>query len=139
MSVQGASAVNGTNNFSDVKEIYGSGNSSLGKDDFLKLLVAQLSHQDPLDPMEDREFIAQMASFSELEQMTNLNDTMTNFASGQMLSQYAPLVGKNVEGMDTNGESFSGTIDSIKFVKGKVYATIGETSVPVEYINTIKI
>ena len=138
MSVQGASAVNGTNNFSDVKEVYGKGTGSLGKDDFMKLLVAQLSHQDPLDPMEDREFIAQMASFSELEQITNLNTTMTNFASGQMLSQYAPLVGKNVEGMDTNGDSLSGTIDSIKFVEGKVYAKIGETSVPVEYINTIK-
>jgi len=113
MSVQEASAVNGVNNFSGVKETYSQGTSSLGKDDFLKLLTAQLSHQDPLDPMEDREFIAQMASFSELEQMTNLNTTMTNLANGQVLSQYAPLVGKNVEGIDTNGEPLSGTVNSI--------------------------
>ncbi len=138
MSVQAVSETNATNNFSDVKEVYGAGTGSLGKDDFMKLLVAQLANQDPLDPMEDKEFISQMANFSSLEQMTNLNTTMTNFAGGQMLSQYAPLVGKNVEGIDTNGEFLSGTVDSIKFVEGKVYATIDETSVPVEYINTIK-
>ncbi|SMP47251.1 flagellar hook capping FlgD N-terminal domain-containing protein [Anoxynatronum buryatiense] len=50
-------------------------NSVLDKDAFLRLLVTQLSNQDPLSPMEDREFIAQMAQFSSLEQMQNLNDS----------------------------------------------------------------
>lgn len=49
--------------------------SALDKDAFLRLLVTQLSNQDPLSPMEDREFIAQMAQFSSLEQMQNLNDS----------------------------------------------------------------
>ncbi len=149
MSVQGATAVNGVKNnpfaankvetLSDAKKSYGKGTGKLGKDDFMQLLVTQLANQDPLNPMEDKEFIAQMANFSELEQMTNLNKTMTNFAKGQALSQYSPLVGKNVEGIDTNGQVLSGKVNSIKFKDGKVYATIGETSVPVEYINTIKI
>lgn len=52
--------------------------SSLDKDAFLKLLVTQLQNQDPLNPMDDKEFISQMAQFSSLEQMENLNKTVSS-------------------------------------------------------------
>ncbi|AKS38051.1 flagellar basal body rod modification protein FlgD [Anoxybacillus gonensis] len=59
------------------------GRSSLGKDDFLKILIAQLQHQDPLNPIEDREFISQMANFSSLEQMINMSNMMSKFIETQ--------------------------------------------------------
>lgn len=84
------------------------GNSSLGKDDFLKLLIAQLQNQDPTNPMDDREFIAQMAQFSSLEQMANMNTTLEKFIqtySNSKMFEYSHLIGKNVRvlsGYDDN-------------------------------------
>ncbi|WP_138090564.1 flagellar hook assembly protein FlgD [Halalkalibacterium halodurans] len=71
----------------------------LGKDDFLRILIAQLQYQDPLNPMDDREFIAQMAQFSSLEQMTNMNSAIQQFVkqqTSQTLVQHSELIGKRV-------------------------------------------
>ncbi|MEW5924335.1 MAG: flagellar hook capping FlgD N-terminal domain-containing protein, partial [Candidatus Zixiibacteriota bacterium] len=51
---------------------------TLGKEEFLQLLVAQLTHQDPLEPMEDTQFIAELAQFSSLEQLQNMNESLGN-------------------------------------------------------------
>lgn len=74
----------------------------LGKDDFLKILITQLQNQDPTNPMDDREFIAQMAQFSTLEQMTNMNTAIQNFVhlqTSQSLVQHSELIGKKVTWM----------------------------------------
>ncbi|MBU1318115.1 MAG: flagellar hook assembly protein FlgD [candidate division Zixibacteria bacterium] len=63
-------------------------NSQLGKDEFLQMLVAQLRYQDPLEPMKDQEFISQLAQFSSLEQMSNMNENLTeNLNWNYLLSQ----------------------------------------------------
>lgn len=75
------------------------GSSELGKDDFLKLLMTQLQNQDPTNPREDTEFIAQMAQFSSLEQMANLNSAFEKFTSQQqqsLLISYNQFVGKEI-------------------------------------------
>lgn len=73
---------------------------AMGKEDFLKLLVAQLSHQDPLQPMENSEFVAQLAQFSGVEQMMNVNDNLSLIQAAQLSTnngQMASLIGKEVE------------------------------------------
>ena len=72
-------------------------NHSLGKDDFLKLLIAQLSNQDPTSPIENTEFIAQMAQFSSLEQMTNMSAEFTKLADVFRVSEASSMLGKTVE------------------------------------------
>lgn len=79
------------------------GNSNLDKDAFLKILMAQLQNQDPLSPMEDREFIAQMATFSQLEQTMNMAKSIETLVSNQLISpviQYSHMIGKTVSYYD---------------------------------------
>ena len=86
-----------------------SAQQALGKEDFLRLLVAQLSAQDPLDPMDGRDFSAQLAQFSALEQMTNINSTLEELVAAQQAmgnSSMISLIGKLV---DIPGNSFEYT------------------------------
>ncbi|MBM7598591.1 flagellar basal-body rod modification protein FlgD [Virgibacillus halotolerans] len=73
--------------------------TDLGKDEFLKILMTQLQNQDPLDPMDDREFVSQMATFSSLEQMMNMANSIDTLVQSQLISpviQYSHMVGKDV-------------------------------------------
>lgn len=89
-------------------------NSILGKDSFLKILVAQMSNQDPLEPLDSAEFIAQMAQFAEVEQTTNLNDKLENLGEYLRFSA-ASLVGSNVTFTDSDGEEKDDTVQSVIF------------------------
>lgn len=73
---------------------------TLGKDDFMKILITQLTHQDPTEPMKDTEFIAQMAQFSTLEQITNMTQDFSKLAGILSSSQALGLLGKSVELVD---------------------------------------
>jgi len=84
---------------------------NLGKDDFLKILITQLSYQDPTAPMEDKQFIAQMAQFSTLEQMTGMAKDFSLLTSMLMGNEASSALGKNVE--ITEGE---------RLIQGKVQA-----------------
>lgn len=116
----------------------------LGKDEFLKLLITQLRYQDPLKPMEDKEFISQMAQFSSLEQMHNLNSSFLGFVSEQTnlnktisklnssfeRLQVLPILGKQIDAL--NGEEvISGKVERISFKDGlpKVYVSGKEISI----------
>ncbi len=72
-------------------------NKELGKNEFLKLLTAQMTHQDPLSPMDDKAFIAQMAQFSSLEQLMNMNKTLENQAKGQTQNDLMNYLGRTVK------------------------------------------
>jgi flagellar basal-body rod modification protein FlgD len=77
--------------------------SILDKDAFLKLFLTQLQNQDPTQPLNDREMIAQMAQFSTLEQLTNLNRLEEQMLNRQSLANAAMLIGKQVSWMDNDG------------------------------------
>lgn len=131
----------------------GAGGQELDKDAFLKILLTQLQHQDPLNPMEDKEFIAQMAQFSSLEQMTNMNMNLERFMDMQRQSDFvshSDLIGKKVEwekvkSGDDNGEEDeeettikSGTVTSVIFKDGQAQLVIdGDTKVSVDQLLSV--
>jgi flagellar basal-body rod modification protein FlgD len=93
--------------------------ASLGKDDFLKLFVTQLQHQDPMNPMTDQDFMGQMASFSTLEQVSNLAASNAKLASGAALDQAVGLIGRRVTYTDTAGETRTGVVERVSTQDGQ--------------------
>jgi flagellar basal-body rod modification protein FlgD len=107
------------NGIDNILSQYGSQNStktsktqSMGREDFLKMLVAQLKNQDPLNPMSGTDFATQLAQFSSLEQLTNLNTGIENMAlyqSSQANLQAVNLIGKEVTAGQGNSFTASGS------------------------------
>lgn len=84
----------------------------LGKDDFLKLLITQLQNQDPTSPMENTEFIAQMAQFSSLEQMTNMSSGFAKLADMVNSGEAVSMLGKTVE-LTAGDTSVTGVVEAV--------------------------
>lgn len=117
----------------------------MGKDDFLKLLTTELRYQDPLQPMDNKDFIAQMAQFSSLEQMNNVADAIESLKSeliGQYqqgaLTQGAILIGKQVAGTDADGNIITGIVDRVQMLDGIVRLVIGEQTLDLTQVTEVK-
>lgn len=95
--------------------------NQLGKDEFLKILMTQLQNQDPTNPMDDREFISQMTTFSSLEQMMNMSSSIDTLVQSQLVSpviQYSHMIGKEVTYPGENSESKSSKVKAVSQNEG---------------------
>lgn len=101
--------------------------SSLGKDDFLLLLITQLENQDPLNPMDSTDMLAQLAQFSSLEQMQNMNTQLEGLRQDYTLMQSALLTGQNVNLELNDGSTVTGVVEKVVRDDGDTYLQIGET------------
>lgn len=100
----------------------------MGAAEFLRLLVVQLTSQDPMNPMEDTAFIAQMSSFTSLEQMRTLTTDFAEFRQQHETSAAYNFLGKQVTIEGQDGEAVVGVVDSIVFDGNKPRIVIGESS-----------
>ena len=116
------------------------GTNALGKDAFLQLLVTQMQYQDPLEPTTDTEFISQLAQFSSLEEMQNLNESLDALANQlsyiQQQSFASNLVGKNVI-MNIDGEYIAGKVQYVEMKDGVPYLAINEKTYALGYLDTV--
>lgn len=119
--------------------------SNLDKDAFMKLLVSQLKNQDPMAPQDNGEYIAQLAQFSSLEQMQELNDNVVGLAVLQQnnalmsqLTQSSSLIGQQVRYTDpTTQESRTGTVSSVKIENDLAQLSIGGNNIPLGNVTEV--
>lgn len=129
-SVTGAS----TRTLESMQQTERNSKATLDKDSFMKLLIEQMSNQDPLSPTTDTEFIAQLAQFSMLEQMQSMNETSS-------MQQVYALVGKNVTiattDSDGNDAAVSGKVDSAFWQNNTGYVVVGGVIYPTSDVLTV--
>ncbi len=92
-------------------------NSALNQEDFLKLFLTELNYQDPLEPLSNRDFLAQMAQFANIEQTKQTTDSVNNLVYLNSSSQSVSLLGKKVE-VANGAELVTGVVSSISFTSG---------------------
>lgn len=124
---------------SNVKAAAEKKTDTLGKDQFLSILVTQLRNQDPMQPMQDKDFIAQMAQFTSVEQLMNMATELSLMR--QSIGSASSLIGKTIEWKqyDEAGEVYTatGVVDSILSKDGVLYASVGGMDVALDYVTSI--
>ncbi|MGO4347975.1 flagellar hook capping FlgD N-terminal domain-containing protein [Paenibacillus sp. MCAF9] len=112
---------------------------TLGKDQFLSILVTQLRNQDPMQPLQDKEFIAQMAQFTSVEQLMNMSTELSLIR--QNIGSASSLIGKTIEWNEYDDagaiKTAKGVVDSIISKDGLLYARVGGAEIALDYVNSI--
>ena len=116
-----------------------SGSQSLGKTDFLKLLATQMRYQNPLDPMKDSEFVAQLAQFSSVEGIQQLNSSFANMLLLQQMTQGANLIGKTIAYQKTDSPlTTRGVVASVRVDGGNLSLMVDGKPVALSQVRGIE-
>lgn len=111
------------------------GTDALGKDAFLQLLVTQMQYQDPLNPSSDKEFIGQLAQFSSLEEMQNLNQTLSNNTAYGLVGKNVIMAVGSSEGETTS--YVAGFVQYVEIKEGKAHVSINETLYSIDDLDSV--
>lgn len=94
----------------------------------LRIILTQLTYQDPLKPMDNFEFVSQLAQFSQLQQSQTLNDQITNLIAAQAAMQGTSLLGRTVDFTNPSGLTLSGVVKAVSFASGQPQVSIQTAS-----------
>jgi flagellar basal-body rod modification protein FlgD len=109
-------------------------NQSMGKDDFMKLMVAQLKYQNPMEPAKDLDFIAQTAQFSSLEQMTNLNNKVIELISSNKQLYANTMIGRQITWADADDNIKTGVVSKVELNDGEPVLIANSEKVSLDWI-----
>lgn len=111
----------------------------LGKDTFLKLLVAQLRYQDPANPANSTEFMAQTAQFSQVEKLEQLAQQNASMLNAQRAMSAGAMVGQTVSYVDENGVTQTGMVTSVRIDSSESVAMVNGSRVPMGRLTEVSL
>jgi flagellar basal-body rod modification protein FlgD len=112
--------------------------SGVSQTDFMKLLMAQMKHQDPTSPTSATDYVTQMAQFTSVQNLTQLNQSLTSLLALQGITQGVGLIGKTVTYTNAAGKTATGTVGSVAMVAGQPQLVINNTNVSMSQIQGIQ-
>lgn len=104
------------------------GDMGLDFQSLLGIILAQLTYQDPLKPVDNFQFVSQLAQFSQLQQSQTLNDQISTLLASQGASQATSLLGRTIDYVDANGATASGKVESVSFTTGQPTVAVRGTN-----------
>ena len=131
-------AINDPSAINTSQGVVDSSTNELGMDDFFKLLTTQLTAQDPLNPMDNTEFISQMATFSSLTQMEQIAENTSVTQEQQLAAATVNLLGKQVEGTSPDGQVIAGIVDRVELIDEQMVPFVGDAQVPFDSIYKVE-
>lgn len=109
----------------------------ISQKEFMSLLVAELTNQDPLKPMENQQFVQQLASLQTLESSAALTDGIRDLVRLSQLSSASALIGRDVVGVDSEGAQVSGTVERVSAQDDQVMLVVDGRSVPLSSVSEV--
>lgn len=113
------------------------GRAKLSQKEFMKLLVAELTNQDPLKPMENQQFVQQLASLQTLESTAALTDGIRDLVRLQQLSSASSLLGREVVGVDAEGGFVSGKVERVATEGNQIVLVVDGQPVPLSGVSEV--
>ncbi len=135
MSVNG---IGGSSSSTSSGQTSQTGINGLNQNDFLQLLVAQMQNQDPTNPVSSDQFLQEMASFTEVVDISQLQTLTQSILSNEVATQGLDLLGKQVTAQTTSGTQVSGTVTELTMVQGQPMLTINGTQLPVSQVVSVQ-
>jgi flagellar basal-body rod modification protein FlgD len=115
----------------------GATSTSADKDMFLKLMVAQLKYQDPMNPADGTQFLAQTAQFTTVEKLESLATSMSDMLASNRQASAGSMIGRYVQGADQAGNEIKGTVTGIKTNGGSPILVVGNMEVPLTAVKEV--
>jgi flagellar basal-body rod modification protein FlgD len=107
-------------------------------DDFLKLMIAELQNQDPLNPLDNTQMLQQISQIREIGATDKLSETLAAVQLGQSLSTASALIGRRVKALDDQGRQIEGVVDRVSINGGRPSLHVGEKSVALQNVTEIQ-